>query len=164
MLDIGKWEPAGKANQTLGKSVKLGPTGLLAAEITRRPSAPPMLGESRGVWWLVKISVHGRIQLDLDSLDVVGRIFADDTPQGVEDKLDEFPWSGWEIGAPDTWLIYAPTLSDAIRAADRFMIGLSGAYAAEVAGVALLGPEYGSPTPEINEFLKWQEEAVGAGG
>ena len=157
MLIKKKWKPAGKNNQTLGMSVKLGPTGLLTAEIARRPSPPPpLMGPSGNWWWLVKISVHGRIQIDLSTLDVVGRIFADGVTD--EDKSDECPWAGWEIGSPDTWLIYCRSLIDAINEADRFMFWLRGAYRAETAGSGQVGGLYGSPDAEIDHFLKWQEE------
>ncbi len=156
MLIKKKWKPAGDRNQTLGRSVKLGPTGLLTAEIARRPSPPPpLMGPSAQGWWLVKVSVHGRIQTNLSTLDIVGRIFADET-EGT-DKSDECPWTGWEIGSPDTWLIYCRTLFDAVQESDRFMFWIRGAYNAEVAGAGL-GGQWDIPDREIDMFLKWQEE------
>ena len=75
---------------------------------------------------------------------------------------DAIPWVGWEIGNPDTWLIYYRTLFDAVREADRFMFWIKGAYKGEVAGSRRVGELYDSPDAEIDSFLKWQEDE-GAG-
>lgn len=153
MLIKEKWERGGLNNETLAVSVKLGPTALLVAEIARRPSTPL----APAIWWLCKISIHGRIQIRLSTVDIVGRIF-----EGEGGDCDDSQWCGWELGSPDFWIRYFGELEDAVDAADCFMHSLLSAYEVEVAaaeGYMKVGPGVDGPDPEINGWLKKHHDA-----